>query len=138
MKNERLTRREFVCAAATAAVPFVPWTNHHLEPDDIYNNYMPHKQVLTFGIVSIVSQVTNMPITADVVEDARAKTLARRIRQRLGCIQVVGRSSRDRLTAQWLAGDGSAQRLLRLEAFCRDSRFSVQADNDHVTLTAEV
>ena len=137
MIDQQLSRREFVCAAAATA-PFVDLTNHHLEPDDIYKNCLPHKQVLTLGIISIVSQVTNIPITAGVVEDTRARRLAGRIRQRLGCIQVEGRSCRDRLTARWLAGEGSAQRLLHLEAFCRAGQFRVHADNNSITFKAEV
>ena len=113
--------------------------------DELFDNNMPHRQLLSVQIANCLERVTGFNFAPRVVLDEQGRRLGILLRQKLACIQVEATSmfagsktDAEQIALGWLVGDGAAQRILCLEAFVRNGAFRIEREADFVFLTVEI
>jgi len=116
-----------------------------INSNELFDNYMPHRQLLTVQIANCLERATGFKFNSRIVRDEEGCRFGILLRQKLICIQdeaksmfVDSDSEADRVALEWLAGGGSAQRILHLLAFVRNGAFRIELETDFVFLTVEI
>jgi len=141
-----MDRRNFMATASLAWMfPQFAAATVRSEADILFNNFSPSHHVLSVEIARCLSQATGFGFSPRLVPISEARRFSRPIRPRLGRIQTEAMSMfahssilADRAALEWLAGEGSAERLLLLEAFIRAGSFRIERTGGFLILTAEV
>jgi len=113
--------------------------------DELFDNIMPHRQLLTKPIADCLTRVTRFDFSPRVVQEDEGRRFGVVLRLKLICIQdeamsmfAGSKTGAERVALEWLAGDGSAQRILHLVAFVRAGSFRIERSCQFLILTVEV